>query len=230
MNIKILPIGSYEYHWDLPFETDTIIATCIAKKVSEVIGAEVLPAINYGFSIEHIGKRETVSVDLDVFIAYVREVVFSALRTKPDKFIIINGHGGNYGALEGILRETRLVAEKTDILLVDICKIISSIIKNTFHMEVKTIIHGGPLEASLLAACNIFLPEIYHEASIEEILKNIKDLKTQTGRIVERPWIISDLEKPETKYSIKLGKLLLENMVKKVCEEIMKGRPKMRAL
>lgn len=108
--ILLLPTGSFEYHGtELPPDTDSVIATGVALGLAATLGSAsagailALPAVNYGFSVEHTGQPLTVVISHPTFYSYLRELTFS-LAQPHDLLVVVNGHGGNIhslGALEG---------------------------------------------------------------------------------------------------------------------------------
>lgn len=106
--ITILPVGSYEYHGaDLPPETDEIIASRVAKSLSEALVARfpgstnLLPALPYGLSGEHQGLPTTGYVEHCTYYDFVLQLIAS-LSQPRDLVVVINGHGGNTYALAAL--------------------------------------------------------------------------------------------------------------------------------
>lgn len=97
--LVLVPVGSLEQHGPhLPLDTDTVIATAVARAAAERLGAWVAPAIAYGSSGEHQAFPGTTSIGTDVLRLTVIELVRS-LSTWADRVLLVNGHGGNVAAL-----------------------------------------------------------------------------------------------------------------------------------
>lgn len=114
--IVILPLGSTEQHGPhLPLDTDTVIATYVAARVQEALGAGavVAPAIPYGSSGEHQAFAGTISIGTEALEHLLVEWVRSA-STWSQRLVIVNGHGGNVDAVERA--ERLLVAEGRRVL------------------------------------------------------------------------------------------------------------------
>jgi len=215
----ILPIGSYEYHWSLPLNTDTLIALCVSRKLAEKLEKVIIyPPVNYSVSIEHLECMETISVDPEVFLAYMRNIVLNLLKLKPERIVLINGHGGNKGLLTTLITELQYTASEIDIVLLDIWSAIEKIASKYFGIKVGNIVHGGLIEASIIAACGVKLKE-FKDITLEEAIKIIAK-KSNNKSLIKRPWSIKDLKEPTKIYSKELGERLLEVLVSEVVREI----------
>lgn len=95
----IVPVGSTEQHGPhLPLDTDTRIATAIARRVAGEFGHLLAPAIAYGASGEHQGFPGTVSIGTAALTAVLIEYGRSACEWAT-RLVFVNGHGGNTDAL-----------------------------------------------------------------------------------------------------------------------------------
>ncbi|GFZ93711.1 mycofactocin biosynthesis peptidyl-dipeptidase MftE [Nesterenkonia alkaliphila] len=96
----LLPLGSTEQHGPhLPLNTDTVIATAVAKSVAQRIRtgehhALVSPALPYGSSGEHQQFSGTVSIGQAALARLLVEYGRSVLEW-ASRLIFVNGHGGN---------------------------------------------------------------------------------------------------------------------------------------
>jgi mycofactocin precursor peptide peptidase len=102
----VIPVGSTEQHGPhLPLDTDTRIASAVARSVAERLAAADLesgwmlaPAIGYGASGEHEGFPGTVSIGTSGLRLLLVEFGRSAA-TWAGRLVFVNGHGGNVEAL-----------------------------------------------------------------------------------------------------------------------------------
>ncbi len=103
----IIPVGSVEQHGPhLPLDTDTRIATAVARSVAERLAERnesnwtLAPAIGYGASGEHEGFPGTVSIGTSALRLLLVEFGRSASQW-ASRLVFVNGHGGNVEALGG---------------------------------------------------------------------------------------------------------------------------------
>ncbi|NIE66898.1 mycofactocin biosynthesis peptidyl-dipeptidase MftE [Burkholderia sp. Ax-1719] len=96
----VVPVGAVEQHGPhLPLDTDTVIATALAKRVANAVTGILAPPICYGASGEHQQFIGTVSIGTKALIILLIEMARS-LTTWASRVIFVNGHGGNSAALK----------------------------------------------------------------------------------------------------------------------------------
>jgi mycofactocin system creatininase family protein len=101
----MIPLGSTEQHGPhLPLDTDTRIATEVARRAGALLGASLneqwllAPAIAYGASGEHQSFAGTISIGTEALTMLLVEYGRSAA-CWARRLVFVNGHGGNVGAL-----------------------------------------------------------------------------------------------------------------------------------
>ncbi|ASW87283.1 MULTISPECIES: mycofactocin biosynthesis peptidyl-dipeptidase MftE [Mycobacterium] len=110
----MIPLGSTEQHGPhLPLDTDTRIATAVARRARARLGDGwlVAPAIAYGASGEHQSFAGTISLGTEALTLLLVEYGRSA-GTWARRLVFVNGHGGNVAALGAAV--ARLRAEGRD--------------------------------------------------------------------------------------------------------------------
>ncbi len=111
-SIGLVPTGSTEQHGPaLPLGTDTIVASDLVDAVADDPRVLAAPPIPIGVSPHHRHFDGTLWVDEEPFRRYVEQVVRSFASQDIDRVILVNGHGGNVGALTRVGQ--RLRAEET---------------------------------------------------------------------------------------------------------------------
>jgi mycofactocin precursor peptide peptidase len=114
----MIPLGSTEQHGPhLPLDTDTRIATAVAREVAACLADapnsgdhrlhwQVAPAIAYGDSGEHQSFPGTISIGTDALTMLLVEYGRSAT-CWAQRLLFVNGHGGNVRALNRAVRRLR---------------------------------------------------------------------------------------------------------------------------
>jgi creatinine amidohydrolase len=96
----IVPIGSIEQHGPgCPLLTDTIIAEYLALQVGSSSGVLVSPPIPMGDSLSHLGFPGTISLKPTTLILVIKEYITSLYKAGFRRFLLVNGHGDNYGII-----------------------------------------------------------------------------------------------------------------------------------
>lgn len=109
---KVLIVtGATENHaYHLPMGTDTFAAYEIAREVARKSpGALLLPPIPYGVSDNLMPYPFTVTLTAETLSNVVFEVVESCILQGIDRFLFINGHGGNNSAIDVAVRRIRRI-------------------------------------------------------------------------------------------------------------------------
>ncbi len=131
VRLAILPTGSCEQHGPhLTVETDIAIATELARRLAlrhfpRIVVGPPLPA---GLSNHHMQFPGTITWSAETFSACLRDSIRALAAHGVPRFLILNGHGGNRGALSVLCTRLRyeegfLVAACTWFDLVrDVCQ------------------------------------------------------------------------------------------------------------
>jgi len=111
--VVVQPIGSVEQHGPhLPVITDAYIAGSLVLGSLRLLGDDgppvwVLPTLNYGRSIEHVGFVGTVTLSTDTLLSVCRDVGRSVAAMGFRRLLFVNGHGGNVALLDVVARDIR---------------------------------------------------------------------------------------------------------------------------
>ena len=100
--VVILPLGSVEQHGrHMAVGTDTLLAYNLALSAADRLSRiAVLPPPWYGFSAHHMRFAGTVTLQLGTLLALVDDIAASIVAHGFRRFLIVNGHGGNNGAVD----------------------------------------------------------------------------------------------------------------------------------
>jgi creatinine amidohydrolase len=102
----IIPIGSTEQHGPNGLiGTDHLDAEFVSKGVGDDIGALVAPTLTIGMSQHHLGFAGSITLRPSTLIALVGDVVTSLVKHGFERFLFINGHGGNVATVTAAFDE-----------------------------------------------------------------------------------------------------------------------------
>ncbi len=151
-SILMLPMGAIEQHGaHLPLNTDVVIARELTRRIVARWGDEFdlwrLPALSIGLSREHDWAAGTLSLTVAGFAGLVRDMASEIVRALPARnLVILNGHGGNRGVLETLIREV-----DSDFGL-NLCVIHPFDLSKTEIGSTGPDVHGGASETSVMLA------------------------------------------------------------------------------
>ncbi len=100
----LVPVGAVEQHGPhLPLGVDIWLSSAVASAVAEAEpDVRLAEPLGYGISPHHLGFPGTVSLRSSTFIALMTDVC-AGLAAQGVLPILVNGHGGNRGALQVIV-------------------------------------------------------------------------------------------------------------------------------
>jgi creatinine amidohydrolase len=105
--VALAPIAACEQHSrHLPTFTDTILVTAVAEGVETRLPDQVLllPTLWLGASSHHLSLGATLSVDVDTHSHMLCDLLTSLLEDGYQRFLMLNGHGGNIDTMHLALR------------------------------------------------------------------------------------------------------------------------------
>ncbi|UPW02114.1 creatininase family protein [Halorussus gelatinilyticus] len=165
-DLALLPVGSTEQHGPhAPLGTDVLTAEAVAEAGAAAYDGEVVvaPAIPVGVAEEHRQFTGTLWVSEDTFRSYVRETVASLAHHGWDRVVLVNGHGGNVGAL----REVAATIARHDAAYAVPFTWFEAVGDHGDDMG-----HGGPLETAMLRHV---APDLVREERVEEAREGSSD-------------------------------------------------------
>lgn len=110
IDLVLLPVGATVQHGpNSTFASDAMRAYQFALKIAERLYPRVLvaPVMPFGIAPQHMSFSGTISLSAETFMHVLFEVVESLAEHGFDRFLFINAHPGNQGALDLLLGRIR---------------------------------------------------------------------------------------------------------------------------
>lgn len=102
VDLVLIPVGSHEQHGpNLALRMDTTGAFEFARRASARMAPRLLvaPALPIGVSLHHMPFPGTITLGPETFIQVLVEMMQSLHAHGFERFLIVNGHGGNVAAI-----------------------------------------------------------------------------------------------------------------------------------
>lgn len=102
----LIPIGSTEQHGPTGMiGTDSLSADAVARELGKRSNLMVAPVLSIGMATHHMAFAGTITLQPDTLILVIKDVVNSLATHGFEKFVFINGHGGNGASLKQAFEE-----------------------------------------------------------------------------------------------------------------------------
>jgi len=124
--VVLLPVGSFEDHFEEPMVLDTLLAFDASCRVARGCGWLVAWPLGYSFSPEH---RYSISLDEDLDASLISWIASSFLRLGASRVIVVDGHYGHRAALER-------VAESRGLDYINVWDVLTSMGYSSFDEQV----------------------------------------------------------------------------------------------
>jgi creatinine amidohydrolase len=105
--LVLAPIAACEQHSrHLPTSTDTLLVTAVAEGAEQRLPQHILllPTQWFGASSHHLRFGATLSAEVDTHITLIAEMLLPLLEDGYQRFLVLNGHGGNIDTMHVALR------------------------------------------------------------------------------------------------------------------------------
>jgi creatinine amidohydrolase len=165
VELVLLPIGSIEQHGpNLALRMDSSSAFEFCRRASARMAPRLLvaPAIPWGVSVHHTHFPGTMTLAPDTFVQVIVELIESLFRHGFERFLIVNGHGGNVAAMD--LAAVRAKSE-LDVPFVGACTYFSFLDPESLTQYEKTEVTGHACEIETSVAMHL-VPEIVKTDSL----------------------------------------------------------------
>ncbi len=238
-SVLLLPLGAFEQHGPhLPLNTDAIVAEELSRRIVARWGDELdlwqLPTVSIGVSREHDWAPGTLCLSIEQFVTLIRQIAREAVRALPARnLVIVNGHGGNRGVLDNLLRDF------AGDLSLNACAIHPFDLSKVKVRSAGVDVHGGESETAVMLA---LAPHLVRREAIARATEPL-DRAAVEALIFDRgasfPWRSDDprlardgvigaahLATPE------LGQRIVDSVVKeagRVCKRLLENQRRLHA-
>jgi creatinine amidohydrolase len=235
VELVLLPVGSNEQHGpNLAVKMD--IASCaeFCRRASAMMDPRVAvaPAVPWGVSFHHMNFPGTITLSTETFIQVLVEVIASLQHHGFERFLIVNGHGGNIAAMN--VAAVR-ASEELQVPFVGACSYFSFTDKSIAEKYVKSPITGHACEVETSGAMEL-VPDIVKHDSLAA--GDITDLQKGFGQLARRysvsiPYRFDQLTRngalgDATQASPEFGREMIQNGLENFtafCDELIRANP-----
>ena len=165
--LAILPVGSLEQHGPhLPLMTDWAIAAEMGRRVAELTGGFLLPALPISTCREQMGKKGSVWMEPTTFYQMMYDIIMS-LKTQGFKRVaILQCHGGIF-IMTPLVRDLNArFNPELMVVNIDSCVFFQRLYQEGIY-ETNTELHAGEGETSMMLA---IAPEtVKMELAVDEV-------------------------------------------------------------
>jgi creatinine amidohydrolase len=183
VELVLIPVGSTEQHGpNLAIRMDGAGAFEFARRASARMAPRLLvaPVVPWGVSYHHMNFPGTITLTPDTFVQVIIEVMQSLQHHGFERFMIVNGHGGNIAAID--IATVRARAE-LDVPFVGACTYFSFLDPSVKERYQTTAVNGHACEIETSVAMYM-MPEIVRNDTLAP--GDLTDLATDFGTDMER--------------------------------------------
>ena len=148
--LAILPVGSIEQHGPhLPVMTDWAIATELGRRVAELTGGFLLPALPVSTCREQMGKKGSVWMEPPTFYQMMTDIIMSLKVQGFKKIAILQCHGGIF-IMTPLVRDLNAKFNpELMVVNIDACMFFDRLYREGIY-ETNTELHAGEGETSMM--------------------------------------------------------------------------------
>ncbi len=223
-DLAILPVGSIEQHGPhLPVMTDWAIATELGKRVAELTGGFLLPALPVSTCREQMGKKGSVWMEPTTFYRMMTDIVLSLKTQGFKKVAILMAHGGIF-VMTPLVRDLNAKYNpELMVAVVDVCPYFQKVYEQGIT-ETCTELHAGEVETSQILA---IAPETVHMDRAVDFVPDVPRSYLNYGSIFRAT--PTGVWGEPTKASADKGEKIFASFAKMAVEDIRKAFAYMEA-
>jgi creatinine amidohydrolase len=153
IELVLIPVGAHEQHGpNIAVSTDTVSADALCRAAAGILGPRVAvaPAIPWGISWHHMRFPGTISLRPATLTALLEDIVGSLHAHGFERFLVVNGHGGNSAVIATAVEQIKQATGVPLIAAIFGYALIAEQAKSL--LPATGIGHGGADEAALVMA------------------------------------------------------------------------------
>jgi creatinine amidohydrolase len=191
LDLVLIPVGAHEQHGpNIAVSTDTVSAESLCHIAAAIAGPHVAvaPAIPWGISWHHMRFPGTITLRPETLSAILEDIVTSLHAHGVQRFLFVNGHGGNSAVLATACEEIKQFTGAEVVASIFGYALIEEEARKRLPAE--GIGHGGADEAAVVMAVALQRgkPEAATGPEIVDTMPESQRLLTQYGGTLARPY------------------------------------------
>lgn len=110
IELVLIPVGAHEQHGpNIAVSTDTVSADALCRAAAGLLGPRVAvaPAVPWGISWHHMAFPGTITLRPGTLIAVLEDIVGSLHAHGLERFLVVNGHGGNSAVITAAVEQIK---------------------------------------------------------------------------------------------------------------------------
>lgn len=191
LDLVLIPVGAHEQHGpNIAVSTDTVSAEALCQVAAALAGPRVAvaPAIPWGISWHHMRFPGTITLRPETLTAILEDIVTSLHAHGVQRFLFVNGHGGNAAVIATACEEIKQFTGAEMVASIFGYELIAEEARKRLPAE--GIGHGGADEAAVVMAVmpQRGKPEAATEPAIVDVMPESQALLAQYGGTLARPY------------------------------------------
>ena len=191
IELVLIPVGAHEQHGpNIAVCTDTVSADALCRAAAALAGPRiaVAPAVPWGISWHHMRFPGTITLRPATLIAVLSDIVGSLQQHGFNRFLIVNGHGGNNAVIATAIEEIKQATGVPLIASIFGYALIAEQAKAV--LPAAAIGHGGGDEAALVMAVapHLAKPHAFAAPEVTGAQAETASLLRAYGGVLARPY------------------------------------------
>ncbi|MFT4039370.1 MAG: creatininase family protein [Thermomicrobiales bacterium] len=191
IDLVLIPVGAHEQHGpNIAVSTDTVSAEALCHEAAARLGPRVAvaPAVPWGISWHHMAFPGTITLRPETLQALLEDIIASLHAHGLQRFLIVNGHGGNTAVIATACEESKQQTGATVVASIFGYALVAEAARE--RLPAAGIGHGGADEAALVMAVapQRGKPEAATAPEIIDPMPESQRLLAAYGGLLARPY------------------------------------------